>query len=97
MNRDLIKKYKKEFDAWIKPEYRIIGNIECPMPLTSLDGLELVFAYSVNSSELFHKITVDVKGNDYEKMYLERGLLFANKEDAIATTKAILKLLELPK
>jgi len=137
MNKDVIKEYKKEFDAWLDgailqyydsvnnewvtepdfiwprggrkvnayqfrikpdtppPKTRMIGDIECPIPLTSLKGLDKIFM--VDFSTVGGVFEWGESTFNYEQVLLPFGLGFAfdNKEDAKTTADAILKLTQL--
>lgn len=79
-NRDII-------GMW--PEARTINGFEVPEPETK--DLEMGSTYFVPhllSDNYFERLSWD--GDDIDMLSLERGVVFLNKEDAIATTKAML-------
>lgn len=77
----------------IKPKIRMIGDCECAAPVNEFADHKALYATSINATELYHEVCV-MPPNGYVEMYLSRGLLFTTKEDAIKTSQAILKLLE---
>jgi len=131
MNKDIINKYKKEFDAWldgetvevdaptigltdisedcewcfndtakirIKPKTRMIGDIECPMPLKHGDYKNFSKVYSpcftdLHSSDWFFEHTV--RGSTHIYFEGDVGMLFDNSKDAATTAKALLKLIQI--
>lgn len=71
------------------PETRVINGFEVPAPETHEPKFrEEYFIPSILNSELYERIQWhDLK---CEHLWLKRGLVFLNKDDAIATAKAML-------
>lgn len=73
------------------PETRIINGFEVPAPEVQAPKYDSnYYAVSVNECELYTEYFW--YGDIFDFRMLERGLVFLNKEDAIATAKAMLSI-----
>lgn len=71
------------------PETRVINGFEVPAPET--EELEYGTSYYLASLEGRHFLSrVTWDDHEMDRLWLKRGLAFLNKEDAIATAKAML-------
>lgn len=71
------------------PETRVINGFEVPAPET--EELEYSTSYYIASSEARRFYSCETwNDHDMDKLWLERGLVFLNKEDAVANTKAMM-------
>lgn len=72
------------------PKTRIINGFEVPAPETEEPEPECGDYYLASTVyECFYRSEIWT-GNYYDDLWLERGLVFLNKEDAIANAKAML-------
>ena len=72
----------------IKPKTKTINGFEVPAPLDKQPELNTEYCIvDVNDHELYRQYRYTC---DYDKLQLDRGLAFSNKEDAIKTAKAML-------
>lgn len=77
------------FDLFMKPKTHIVNGFEVPEPAkTPPKGFENYFVPSIQD-DCFYFVYIWT-GDPTDKKCLERGLVFLNKEDAIANAKAML-------
>lgn len=77
----------------IKPKTRLINGVECPMPLTSLEGFAAIFVPCLAFPRLYD--LYDPRDFSLATCDVDLNVCFTTKEDAITTAKAILKGLEI--
>jgi hypothetical protein len=78
-------------DLWQKytpPRLIRVNGVEVPVPLESLDGLDVVYVADIMEVKKYFKYDVDDGILDY---LLSIGLCYATKEDAIKRTEAMMK------
>lgn len=76
------------FDLFMKPKTRIINGFEVPAPEAKEPDLgDIYFTPDIYCSKFYRGFAWD--RHVFEARFLERGLVFLRKEDAIATAKAM--------
>lgn len=72
------------------PKTRIINGFEVPAPeKQALYGGDEYYASSIHDNEYYIKVRWNIRGS-WDERALSRGLVFLNKEDAIANAKAMI-------
>ena len=86
-----ISGHPSSLDLFMKPKTRIINGFEVPAPVTDPDSMKVGDKYyCADGSESSWFFWSSWAGDETDKMWLERGLVFLRKEDAIANAKAML-------
>jgi hypothetical protein len=71
------------------PETRIINGFEVPEPEKKAPKYGTTYYLATRTMRHFHS-SENWDGGSIDKLWLERGLVFLNKEDATANAKAVL-------
>lgn len=72
------------------PKTRIINGFEVPAPETKAPSGNTVYYVSIPHISKYHGANLWGNEKDQVEYCLKRGLVFLNKEDAIANAKAML-------
>lgn len=78
-----------DYDLFMKPKTRVINGFDVPVPES--EPLEEGDKYYISSIQGEHFYCDYIwSGDPVDRKWLKRGLVFLNKEDAIANAKAML-------
>jgi len=78
------------WSKYTQPQLIIVNGVECPAPISSLNGMMGIYIPVVGSELKFQKININSHNEDYVFDFIANGLAYANKEDAIARAKAMI-------